>query len=84
MEIKLIDINNGKYNVSVIVDDEYIGPTIAKGYEWDGWMRDDIKKHSKKDTDILVIGANIVDNTLMFYDYGPVSSFEPVFYQVVA
>jgi len=83
MEIKLIDVNNGKYNVSVIADDEYIGPTIANGYEWDGWMREDIKKHYKKDTDILDIGANIGYNTLMFSDYGPVSSFEPVFHQIV-
>jgi len=83
MEINLIDVNNGKYNVSVIADDEYIGPTIAMGHEWDGWMRKDIEKNYKKGTDILDIGANIGYNTLMFSDYGPVSSFEPVFHQIV-
>ena len=53
MEINLVDVNNGKYNVSVIADDEYIGPLIARGYEWDGWMRSDISKHYKVGTDIL-------------------------------
>ena len=59
MEINLVDVNNGKYKVSVIADDEYIGPLIARGYEWDGWMRADISKHYKVGTDILDIGANI-------------------------
>ena len=83
MEINLVDVNNGKYKVSVIADDEYIGPFIARGYEWDGWMRADISKHYKVGTDILDIGANIGYNTLMFSDYGPVSSFEPLFHPIV-
>ena len=29
-------INNGKYNVFTIADDEYIGPTINAGHEWMG------------------------------------------------
>lgn len=83
MEINLVDVNNGKYTVSVIANDEYIGPTIAMGYEWDGWMRNDVSKHYKEGTDILDIGANIGYNTLMFSDYGPVSSFEPLFHPIV-
>jgi len=83
MEIELVGVNNGKYNVFVIKDDEYIGPLIARGYEWDGWMRTDVQKHYKPDTDILDIGANIGYNTLMFSDYGPVHSFEPVYNQIV-
>jgi len=84
MEIELVGVNNGKYNVFVIKDDEYIGPLIARGYEWDGWMRTDVQKHYKPDTDILDIGANIGYNTLMFSDYGPVHSFEPVYNQIVS
>jgi len=37
----------------------------------------------KPGTDILDIGANIGYNTLLFSDYGPVISFEPVFHQLV-
>jgi len=84
MSINLVDVNNGKYTVSIIADDEYIGPNIAMGHEWDGWMRNDIKTYYKEGTDILDVGANIGYNTLMFSDYGPVSSFEPVFHQIVA
>jgi FkbM family methyltransferase len=52
-------IHNGKYNVFTIADDEYIGPTINAGYEWDGWMRKDLERYYKKGTDIIDIGANI-------------------------
>jgi FkbM family methyltransferase len=83
MEIELVGVNNGKYNVFFIKDDQYIGPCIARGNEWDGWMRSDIEKHYKPETDILDIGANIGYNTLMFSDYGPVHSFEPVYNQIV-
>jgi|TARA_B110000259_G_C13852291_1_gene337327 FkbM family methyltransferase len=83
MNLELTLVNNGKYNVSVIVDDEYIGPTITRGYEWDEWMRHDIKKHYKKDTDILDIGANIGYNSLIFSESGPVVSFEPMFHEIL-
>lgn len=83
LEVNLVGINNGRYKVAVIQDDEYIGPCIARGYEWDGWMRPDIEKNYKPDTDIIDIGANIGYNTLMFSDYGPVHSFEPVYYKIV-
>ena len=35
MELRYDLVNNGIYNVYVISDDEYIGPAIAKGHEWD-------------------------------------------------
>ena len=41
-EIVVKCINNGKYNVFTIEDDEYIGPTINAGNEGDGWMREDV------------------------------------------
>lgn len=75
-------VNNGKYNVFYLADDEYIGPCVARGYEWDGWMREDLEKYYKDGTDILDIGANIGYNTLMFSDYGPVYAFEPLFHKV--
>ena len=83
MKLNVCKVNNGLYNVFVIEDDEYIGPLIARGYEWDGWMRRDIKENYKQGTDILDIGANIGYNTLMFSDYGPVHTFEPVYHTIV-
>jgi FkbM family methyltransferase len=76
-------INNGKYNVFTIVDDEYIGPTINAGHEWDGWMREDVQKYYIPGTEIFDIGANIGYNSLMFSDYGPVYAFEPVYHKIV-
>ena len=75
--------HNGKYNVFTIADDEYIGPAIHRGFEWDGWMRRDVEKHYKEGTDILDIGANIGYNALMFSDYGPVYAYEPLFHKIV-
>ena len=83
MSLRLKLVNNGKYNVFVIEDDEYIGNTISKGHEWDAWMRRDLEKFYVEGTEILDIGANIGYNTLMFSDYGPVVSFEPVYHEVV-
>ena len=66
MEISLTKVMNGIYDVHVISNDEYIGPTIARGREWDGWMRGDIRRCHKPDTEIIDVGANIGYNTLMF------------------
>lgn len=76
-------VNNGIYDVHVISDDEYIGPVIARGHEWDRWMRRDVRRWHVPGTEILDIGANIGYNTMMFSDYGPVVSFEPVFHKIV-
>lgn len=82
-DLKIVMVNNGRYNFAVIEDDEYIGPTIASGYDWDGWMREDVRKYYKDGTDILDIGSNIGGNTLVFSDYGPVHSFEPVYHEIL-
>ena len=66
MSLRLKLVNNGKYNVFVIEDDEYIGNAISKGHEWDAWMRRDLEKYYVEGTEILDIGANIGYNTLMF------------------
>ena len=66
LKIDLVRVNNGRYTVFVIENDEYIGPVIARGYEWDGWMRKDIQEYYKEGTEILDIGANIGYNALMF------------------
>jgi len=76
-------VYNGKYNVDIISNDEYIGNVIKHGYEWDGWMREDLEYFYVPGTDILDIGANIGYNTLMASDYGPVHSFEPLFHEIV-
>ena len=83
MNLDIVRVNNGIYNVCVIKDDEYIGRSIMQGQEWDRWMRREVREHHKPGTDILDIGANIGYNTLMFSDYGPVIAFEPVFHQIV-
>jgi FkbM family methyltransferase len=76
-------VNNGRYNVFTIADDEYIGPTINAGHEWDGWMREDVQKYFVPGTEIFDIGANIGYNSLMFSDYGPVYAFEPIYHKIV-
>ena len=83
MEINVSRVNNGIYDVHVISDDEYIGPLISTGHEWDRWMRRDVRRWHVPGTEILDIGANIGYNTMMFSDYGPVVSFEPVFHKIV-
>ena len=83
LKIDLVRVNNGRYTVFVIENDEYIGPVIARGYEWDGWMRKDIQEYYKEGTEILDIGANIGYNALMFSDYGPVYAYEPVYHEIV-
>ena len=83
INLKVKCVNNGRYNVFVITDDEYITNTITHGYEWDGWMRKDVEEYYKEGTEILDIGANIGYNSLMFSDYGPVYAFEPLFHKVV-
>ena len=83
MDLKLVHINNKKYDLLVISNDRYITPTLANGYEWDGWMREDLGKHYKEGTDILDIGANIGYNTLIFSEFGPVYSWEPLYHEVV-
>ena len=84
VEVVVRCVYNGRYNVFILSDDEYICPLIAKGHEWDGWMRSDIRRFYKDGTDILDIGANIGYNSLMFSDYGPVYAFEPVFHKIVS
>jgi FkbM family methyltransferase len=76
-------VYNGNYTVDIIKNDEYIGQQIKLGYEWDEWMREDLKLFYVPGTDILDIGANIGYNTLMASDYGPVHSFEPLFHEIV-
>ena len=78
-----VDAQVGKFKVSVIQDDNYIGGCLRRGYEWDGWMRQDLTHIYKSGTDILDIGGNIGWNALMFSDYGPVHTFDPVFHSII-
>jgi len=77
-------IKVGNFKVDVIRDDQYISNTLKLGYEWDGWMRYDIPHIYMPGTDIIDVGANIGWNSLMFSDYGPVHSFEPLFHEIVS
>ena len=83
MKLRYELVSNGIYDIYVISDDEYIGPSIARGHEWDGFMRRDVRMLHKPGTDIIDIGANIGYNTLLFSDYGPVLSFEPLYGELV-
>ena len=73
----------GKFKVLVLEDDAYIGPALLRGGEWDGWMRSDLQKLVQPGTEILDVGGNIGWNALMFSDYAPVHTFEPVFFSVI-
>jgi len=73
----------GKFKVTCIEDDQYIGPVLRAGHEWDGWMRHDLQQFYTPGTDILDIGGNIGWNALMFSDYGPVHTFEPLFHEYI-
>jgi hypothetical protein len=73
----------GKWVISSIFNDEYIGPWLSQGVEWESWMRQDIEANYKQGTDILDIGGNIGCNALMFSDYGQVHTFEPLFHEIL-
>lgn len=77
------DVRVGKFLVSVIRDDQYIGGCLRRGHEWDGWMRNDLPHLVKPGMDILDIGGNIGWNALMFSDYCPVHTFDPYFHPVI-
>ena len=77
------DVQIGKYTVSVIKDDQYIGPCIERGYEWDGWMRMDLPHLVRPRQDILDIGGNIGFNALMYSDYASVHTFEPFYHEII-
>ena len=79
MNLDIVKVDNGIYNVCVIKDDEYIGRSIIHGQEWDRWMRREVRTHHKPGTDILDIGANIGYNTLIFSDYSS-CIYLPFFY----
>ena len=83
MEFSTYTIKVNKYNVDVISDDLYIRNTLEHNIEWDNWMRNDLPHIYKPGTDIIDIGGNIGYNTLMFSDYGPVHTFEPLFHSVI-
>jgi len=73
----------GKWKISAFADDQFIGPCVSRGYEWDGWMRQDIVQGHKSGTDLIDVGGNIGCNALMFSDYGSVHTFEPVFHEII-
>jgi len=79
----LVTHTTGKWKITSVTDDEYIGPLLSQGIEWESWMRQDIQYAYKPGTDILDIGGNIGCNALMFSDYGPVHTFEPMLYDIL-
>jgi FkbM family methyltransferase len=72
------------FKVSFIKDDQYIGNNLRHGHEWDGWMRQDLPHMIKPGTEILDVGGNIGYNALMFSDYAPVHTFEPLFHTIIS
>lgn len=78
-----MDAHVGKFRITCIEGDQYIGPVLRAGYEWDAWMRRDLETFYRPGTDILDVGGNIGWNALMFSDYGPVHTFEPLFHEYI-
>ena len=85
MEFSTYTLSNkvNNFTIDVISDDFYIRNTLSNGHEWDSWMRSDIMELYKPGTDIIDVGGNIGCNALMFSDYGPVHTFEPLFHSVI-
>lgn len=83
MNFKTVDARVGSRTISFIENDQFIGPSIANGREWESWMRDDVATFYRKGTDILDVGGNIGCNALMFSDFGPVHTFEPLFHTLL-
>lgn len=83
MSYDTVDATVGRFTVSVIRDDQYIGYTLRSGIEWDGWMRKDLPWLYAPGTDLIDVGGNIGWNALMFSDYGPVHTFEPVYHSLL-
>ena len=83
MEFSTYTIKVNKYNVDVISDDSYIRNTLLHNIEWDNWMRKDLPLLYKPGTDIIDVGGNIGYNSLMFSDYGPVHTFDPLFHSII-
>lgn len=84
MDLETDDVRISGYIMSIPYDDQYIGNCLRQGAEWDGWMRYDLPHLVKPGTDILDIGGNIGWNALMFSEYGPVHTFEPLFYKIIS
>jgi FkbM family methyltransferase len=53
------------------------------GIEWESWMRQDLPFLIKENCDIIDIGGNIGCNALMFSDYCPVHTYEPITYDML-
>jgi FkbM family methyltransferase len=83
MDLQLTNTRVGRYNVTVIENDEYISRMLLNGIEWDGWMREHLWLVTDPQKDILDIGGNIGWNALMFSEYGTVHTFEPVYGSVI-
>ena len=84
MDFELTTAHIGKYNVTVIANDEYIGRCLLNGFEWDGWMREHLWLVTDPQKDILDVGGNIGWNALMFSEYGNVHTFEPVYHTLIS
>jgi len=84
MKFETDDISIENFKVSVIKDDQYIGTCLKRGLEWDGWMHQDLPHIYRPGTDILDIGGNIGWNALMYSNYGPVHTFEPLFHEIIS
>lgn len=83
MELVTDKIIVGSFNVDVIRNDQYISRHLRLGCEWDGWMRSDLPHLVKPGRVIIDIGGNIGYNSLMFSDYAPVYTYEPIFHSII-
>lgn len=80
---RTVDAVVGPFTVSVIEDDQYIGRALRHGNVWDGWMLQDLPSIYRPGTDLVDIGGNIGWNALMYSEFGPVHTFEPLFHPLI-
>lgn len=84
MNLQLTNTRVGKYKITVIKNDQYVSRCLLNGFEWDGWMRQHLWLVTDPQKDILDIGGNIGWNALVFSEYAPVHTFEPVYHTIIS
>ena len=81
----MIQANFRQHKVNLFEDDQYITPYVLHTQQWDPWMEEYINVATTKTPNgvIVDIGGYIGLNALMFSDYAPVHTFEPMFFNVL-
>jgi len=81
----MIQANFRQYKVNIFEDDQYITPCVLQTQQWDSWMEKYIVEATMKNPSgvIVDVGGHIGLNALMFSDYAPVHTYEPMFFDTL-